>query len=108
MVHQYSSEVPLSIFEKKENSEVEPMTLPSRGMRDIIFLDTITIGIADTLPFHHADDNGLVESIACSKEMEDELITFSPSNFLSIKGDPQFQILNLQQIVERGLQMPMQ
>ena len=47
-------------------------------------VDTTTMGIADTLPIFHADDNGLLEGNPCPSDTKDELIT-SPPTFLSMK-----------------------
>ena len=47
-------------------------------------VDTTTMGIADTLPVFHADDNGSLEGNPCPSDTKDELIT-SPSTFLSMK-----------------------
>ena len=62
------------------DSEVEPMTPPTKDMGvDPMFLDTTTMGIADTLPIYHLADYGLLEGNPCTSDTEDELITTLPS-----------------------------
>ena len=69
------------------NSEVEPMTPPTKDMGvDPMFLDTTTMGIADTLPIYHLSDYGLLEGNPCTSDTEDELITTLPSTS-SLKGE---------------------
>ena len=68
------------------DSEVEPMTPPTKEIGvDPMFLDTTTMGIADTLPYH-ADDKRLLEGNPCTSDTEDELITTLPSTS-SLKGE---------------------
>ena len=69
------------------DSEVEPMTPPTKEMGvDPMFLDTTTMGIADTLPNYHLADYGLLEGNPCTSDTEDELITTLPSTS-SMKGE---------------------
>ena len=66
------------------DSEVEPMTPPTKNMEvDPTFLDTTTMGIADTLPEYHAGDNGLLELNLYSSDTKNERISISPSTSLS-------------------------
>ena len=68
------------------DSEVEPMTPPTKDMGvDPLFLDTTTMGIADTLPIYHLAEYGLLEGKPCTGDTEDELITTLPSTS-SLKG----------------------
>ena len=64
--------------------ESEPLTPPTkdRGV-DPTPLDTTTVGIADTLPEYHADDNGLRERNLYSSDTKSERISISPSTSLS-------------------------
>ena len=56
------------------------MTPPTKDMGvDPMFLDTTTMGIADTLPIYHLADYKLIESNPCSSDTKDELITTLPS-----------------------------
>ena len=50
------------------------------------FLDTTTMGMADTLPIYHTADYGLPEGISCSSDSNDELRTTLPSTS-SMKGE---------------------
>ena len=69
------------------DSKVEPMTPPTKDMGvDPMFLDTTTMGIGDTLPIYHLDDNRLLEGNPCTSDTEDELITSLPSTS-SLKGE---------------------
>ena len=53
------------------DAEVEPLTPPTKDMGlDTIFLETTTMGIADTLPIYHT---------LCSSNTKDKLITSLPS-----------------------------
>ena len=62
------------------DSEVEPMTPPTKDMGvDPMFLDTTTMGIADTLPIYHPADYGLLEGNPCKSDTEDEFVTTLPS-----------------------------
>ena len=55
---------------------LESVMPPARDMRvDPISLDTTTMGIADTLPIYHADDNELLEGNPFTSDAKDELIT---------------------------------
>ena len=50
------------------DSDVEPMTPPTKDMGvDPMFLDTTTMGIADTLPIYYLADCGLLEGNPCLK-----------------------------------------
>ena len=51
-----------------------------------MFLDTTTVGIADTLPIYHLADYGLLEGNPCTSDTKDELITTLPSTS-SLKGE---------------------
>ena len=82
--------------------EVEPMTSPTKDMRvDSIFLETTTMGNADTLPIYHTAEIGLLEGNPCSRDTKEELITTLPS-ISSMKGErvPQLQLLALQRIAD--------
>ena len=69
------------------DTEVEPMTPSTKDMGvDPMFLDTTTMGIADTLPIYHLADYGLLEGNPCTTDKEDELITTFPSTS-SLKGE---------------------
>ena len=69
------------------SNDTESVTPPARDMGvDPISLDTTTMGIADTLPFYHADANGLLEGNPCSSGTKDEPIS-SPPTFLSMKRE---------------------
>ena len=69
------------------DSEVEPLTAPTKDMEvDPMFLDTTTMGIADTLPIYHLADYGLLEGNPCTSDTDDELITTLPSTS-SLKGE---------------------
>ena len=62
----------------------EPLTPPTKDMGvDPIFLDTTTIGIADTLPEYYAGDNGLRERNLYSSDTKNERISISSSISLS-------------------------
>ena len=62
----------------------EPLTPPLKDMEvDPISLDTTTMGIADTLPEYHADDNGLRERNLYSSNTKNERISISSSISLS-------------------------
>ena len=62
----------------------EPLTPPTKDMGvDPISLDTTTMGIADTLPEYHADDNGLRERNLYSSDTKNERISISSSISLS-------------------------
>ena len=62
----------------------EPLTPPTKDMGvDPIFLDTTTMGIADTLPEYHAGDNGLRERNLYSSDTKNERISISSSISLS-------------------------
>ena len=62
----------------------EPLTPPTKDMGvDPISLDTTTMGIADTLPEYHADDNGLRERNLHSSDTKKERISISSSISLS-------------------------
>ena len=62
----------------------EPLTPPLKDMEvDPISLDTTTMGIADTLPEYHADDNGLRERNLYSSDTKNERISLSSSISLS-------------------------
>ena len=62
----------------------EPLTPLKKDMGvDQISLDTTTMGIADTLPEYHADDNGLRERNLHSSDTKNERISISPSTPLS-------------------------
>ena len=62
----------------------EPLTPLTKDMGvDPISLDTTTIGITDTLPEHHAGDNGLRERNLYSSDTKNERISISPSTSLS-------------------------
>ena len=66
------------------DDEAEPVTLPTEDMGvDPIFLDTITMGIADTLPEYHAGDNGLLERNLYSGNTMNERMSISPFSILS-------------------------
>ena len=56
--------------------ESEPLTPPTKDMGvDPTPLDTTTVGIADTLPEYHADDNGLRERNLHSSDTKNERIS---------------------------------
>ena len=62
------------------HSEVEPMTPPKKDTGvDPMFLDTTTMGIADTLPIFYLTEYELLEGNPCTSDTEDELITTLPS-----------------------------
>ena len=62
----------------------EPLTPPLKDMEvDPISLDTTTMGIADTLPEYHADDNGLRERNLYSSDTKNERISISSSTSVS-------------------------
>ena len=64
--------------------ESEPLTPPTKDMEvDPISLHTTTMGIADTLPEHHAGDNGLRERNLYSSDTKNERISISSSISLS-------------------------
>ena len=65
------------------DAEAEPMTPPTKDMRDPISLDTTTMGIADTLPEYHAGDNGLLERNLYSSDTKNEQKSTSSSISLS-------------------------
>ena len=55
------------------NTEVEQMTPPTKDMEvDPLFLDSTTMGIADTLPIYHTAGCGLLEGNPCSSDVKDE------------------------------------
>ena len=69
------------------SSEVKPMKPPTKDMRvDTLFLDTTTMGIADTLPIYHLAAYGLLEGNHCSSDTKDELKASLPSTS-SMKGE---------------------
>ena len=58
---------------------LESVIPPARDMGvDSKALDT-TMGIADTLPFYHSDDYGLLEGNPCKSDTKHELITSPPT-----------------------------
>ena len=62
------------------------MTPPTKEIGvDPMFLDTTTMGIADTLPIYHLADYGLLEGNPCTSDTEDELITLPSTS--SLKGE---------------------
>ena len=62
----------------------EPLTPLTKDMGvDPIYLDTTTMGIADTLPEYHAGDNGLRERNLYSSDTKNERISISSSISLS-------------------------
>ena len=59
-----------------KDAETYPMTPPTKDTGvDPMFVDTTTMGMADTLPIHHIADYGLLEGTPCSSDVKDELIT---------------------------------
>ena len=92
------------------DSDVEPMTPPTKDMGvDPMFLDSTTMGIADTLPNYHLADYGLLEGNPCTSDTEetDNNLTL---HFIIEGGEggyPQLQILALQVCAERGFYLPM-
>ena len=53
---------------------LESVMPPPRDMGvDPIYLNTTTMGIADTLPIYNADDNGLLEDNPCTSDTKDEV-----------------------------------
>ena len=63
-----------------DNAEVETMTPPTKDIGvDPMFLDTTTMGIADTLPICHTAHYGLLEGNPCSSDTKVKLITTFPS-----------------------------
>ena len=66
---------------------IESVLQPTRNLEvDPISLNTTALGIANTIPIYHADDNGLLEVNRCTNDTKDELIRTLPSTS-SMEGE---------------------
>ena len=80
-----SAAQPMDVHDVQPQNESQMVDEHERSTTssDPISLDTATMGIADTLPEYHADDNGLRERNLHSSDTKNERISISPSTSLS-------------------------